>query len=172
MAALMLTKLKQYWQLLFYGRFGEQFRFLAAGGVNTVVGYGLFALGYWLLNPLFAPLAGAGSASMGSASHSGLSVWIGQHSYAVIQWITWVCSVPFGAFTLKYFAFQSPGPYLPQAARSYLVYLPAQLVSNLLLILFVSRFHLHPLVAQLLTICIATVISYLGHKFFTFRKPD
>ena len=131
---------------MFNGRYGEQVRFLLAGGINATVAYALFALGLWLLTPLFSI----------------------EHSYLLIQWIAWIVSVPFGAFTLKYFAFRASGPYLPQALRSYLVYLPVQLASWGLLAFFTIVGGLHPLVAQLVAMAIATIISYLGHKFFTF----
>ena len=100
----------------------------------------------------------------------------------------WVITVPFGAFTFKYYAFQSEGRYLPQAIKAYAVYLPAQLLSSVLLVTFVRLFTLrlgesvglitiagrtiNPLVliSQLCTILFATVVSYLGHKYFTFRS--
>jgi len=101
-----------------------------------------------------------------------------------------VLSVPFGAWTLKYYAFQSGGPYLPQALRSYVIYLPAQLLSSALLLLFARLFtswsalSLSPLavgertvdpiilIAQLCTIFFATIVSYIGHKYFTFRPQS
>jgi len=51
------------------------------------------------------------------------------------------------------------------------VYLPAQGISSLLLWLAVQVLHLAPAVGQLLTIAFATVFSYIGHKYFTFRIP-
>jgi len=99
----------------------------------------------------------------------------------------WAVSVPFGAFTFKYYAFQSKGPYLPQALKSYAVYLPAQLLATALLFAFVRLFTswlgetilpitigeraISPivLIAQFCTIFFTTIVSYLGHKYFTFR---
>ena len=146
----------------------EPIRFLLAGGLNTLVGYLLFALG---LVALTLPLRS-------------VTGWVGEHYYVIIQWIMWAISVPFGAFTLKYYAFQSEGAYLPQALRSYGVYLPAQLLSSVLLIVFMRLLRdffpalshtIYPidvtvLIAQLGTIVFATVVSYLGHKYFTFRS--
>ena len=162
---------------LINGTHGEKVRFLLAGGLNTVVGYGLFALGLWLLTPVFAPLAHLSPAECGSTMRDFLwvddmtphLVWVGEHSHLFIQWIMWVLSVPFGALTLKYFAFRAEGAYLPQALKAYVVYLPAQLVTSGLLAFFTLIVGLHPLLGQLFAIVIAVIVSYLGHKYFTFR---
>ncbi|MCL2491380.1 MAG: hypothetical protein FWE87_01330 [Coriobacteriia bacterium] len=146
----------------------EPLRFLLAGGINTLWGYLLFALGLFALT---VPLSSAEG-------------WVGEHYYLIIQWLMWALSVPFGAFTLKYYAFQSEGAYLPQALRSYGVYLPAQLLSSFLLVLFLrilrtlaprlagvfESIDLTVLIAQLCTVLFATIVSYFGHKYYTFRS--
>jgi len=158
----MVARLKTYlWEL------PEPVRFLLAGGVNTLFGYLMFTLGFFALS---LPLQAVG----------GL---ITQHYYLIIQWAMWVLSVPFGAFTFKYYAFQSQGAYLPQALRSYSVYLPAQLLASILLVVFLRLIHAtwptlaaqrYPfdvtvLVAQACTLVFSTTVSYLGHKYWTFR---
>lgn len=137
----------------------EPIRYLLAGIANTIFGYSLFAVGLFLLTgplrnlPDFFPY----------------HAFIADYYYSIIQWLMWVLSVPFGAATFKYYAFCSPGPYIRQAIKSYGVYLPAQLLSAGLLILGVEWLGLHPLVSQALTLVFATVVSYFGHKYITFR---
>jgi len=170
-------KMREAIDSLINGAQGEKVRFLLAGGLNTLLAYGLFALGLWLLTPLFAPLAQLPPAECMGTSIDFLwvddmtpyLVWIGEHSYLLIQWIMWVLSVPFGAFTLKYFAFRAEGAYLPQALRAYVVYLPAQLIASGLLAFFTLVLGFHPLLGQLFALTIAIIVSYLGHKYFTFR---
>ncbi|MCL2024713.1 MAG: hypothetical protein FWG78_02915 [Coriobacteriia bacterium] len=156
----------------------EPLRFLLAGAVNTAFGYLLFAFGLFLLTTPLEALA----------PYGGIRTVIADNYFLVVQWIMWFFSVPFGAFTLKYYAFQSAGPYLPQAVRSYAVYLPAQLLASVLLFAFTHLFanflgSLAPLIiagraidptvllAQFCTIFFTTIVSYLGHKSFTFRAP-
>ena len=170
-------KLREIIDSLINGTHGEKVRFLLAGGLNTAVGYGMFALGLWLLTPLFAPLAQLPPAECGSTMRDFLwvddmtpyLVWIGENSHLFIQWIVWILVVPFGAFTLKFFTFRAEGAYLPQALKAYVVYLPTQLVSSGLLAFFTLIAGLHPLLGQLFVVVIAAVVSYLGHKYFTFR---
>jgi putative flippase GtrA len=58
-----------------------------------------------------------------------------------------------------------------EIGRAYFVYLPLQVLSSLFLKVAVSVFGLPPLIGQLLTVSVAAVLSYLGHKYFTFRAP-
>jgi putative flippase GtrA len=133
---------------------GDKFRFLLAGGINTLFAYALFALGLWILTPAFSFLA------------------MSECSYLLIQWFMWALSVPFSVLTLKYFAFRAKGSYLRQTIRSYAIYLPLQLFASLSLASFSFVLGLHPLIGQLITVFIVALISYLGHKYFTFRQTD
>jgi len=169
---------------LLNGAHGEKFRFLLAGGVNTIAAYLLFALGLWLLTPVFAPLTLIDSSYWQYGSTTPFPFdelpfligavpalkWIGENSYLVIQWIMWVIGVPLAAANLKYFAFRAEGPYLPQALRAYLVYLPMQVVTFLFLAFFTLVLGMHPLLGQLFALGIATIMSYFGHKYFTFKQ--
>ncbi|MCL2525725.1 MAG: GtrA family protein [Coriobacteriia bacterium] len=166
-------KLPEPLHSLIEGKYGEKFRFLLAGGFNTAAGYSLFALGLLVLTPVLTPLAAFAPAGGGATFVSHLATvlnWIGEHPYLVIQWIMWALSVPIGAFTLKYFAFRAQGPFVKQALRSYVVYLPAQMVASACLFFFATLLGFPVLVAQLFSVAIATIISFLGHKYFTFKQ--
>lgn len=146
----------------FYDRHGEKFRYLLVGVWNTVVGYGLFV----------ALLATIGSQLQTlESSPLPLVALIGRDYYVLVQWIAWVLCVPLSTLTMKYVAFRSRGQLLHQIGRAYFVYIPAQGLSTLLLWLTVQVAHLSPQVGQLVTIIFATVFSYLGHKYFTFKTP-
>ncbi|NLE74738.1 MAG: GtrA family protein [Actinobacteria bacterium] len=95
---------------------------------------------------------------------------IGAHYYLVIQWFVWVISIPPNTLLMRHFAFRAQGDWRHQVARSYLVYLPAQLLNAGLLVLMVRGFGLTPILGQLSAAVIVTVMTYLGHKYFTFRK--
>jgi len=143
-------------------RFEEPLRFLIVGAVNTAFNYGLFALLLWLLEPVISHLA----PSPVSVLHLA-----GTHPYAVIQWIAWALSVPVSTYTMKRFVFKKGGSYPAQVLRAYGVYLPAQLIASGVLIFCVQGLGFPPLLGQLIAVCFSTVVSYLGHKFFTFRTP-
>jgi len=95
----------------------------------------------------------------------------GHESYLLLFWAVWVVAVVQSTATMKYFAFRSGGHFWRQTARAYLIYLPAQGLSTLLLWVGVTLLQLSPPMAQLITIFFTTIFSYLGHKYFTFRVP-
>ena len=94
---------------------------------------------------------------------------LGHGYYLVVQWVAWVLMVPVSTTTMKYLAFRSPGRLLPQVMRAYLVYLPAQGISSLILWLTVRVAGLPPQLGQLIAIALVTAFTFLGHKYFTFR---
>lgn len=145
-----------------YDVHGEKFRFLVVGAWNTLFSYVLFAAMLWLLGPVLQPL---------STSENALAAWIGEHYYLVVQWLSWVIAVPQSTTTLKYLAFRSKGHLPSEIGRSFFVYLPMQAFSSVMLWLFSGVLGIPPLLGQLLTVGISAVLSYVGHKNFTFKQP-
>jgi hypothetical protein len=91
--------------------------------------------------------------------------------YFPVFWAVWVIGVTQSTIAFKYLAFRSPGAPWPQVWRAYFVYLPVQALSSLLLWLGVDVAHLSPRVVQLALVILQTILTYLGHKYFTFRRP-
>jgi putative flippase GtrA len=143
-----------------YDRHGEKLRYLVIGVWNTALSYVVFLLALRYLGPTLQALSGPGVAG-----------WISRYYYLVLQWAVWVLMVVNSTVMMKYFAFRSKGHLLHQIGRAYLVYLPAQGISTVILWLAVKVLSLSPAIGQLITVVIATVFSYIGHKYFTFRVP-
>lgn len=148
---------------LLYRSHGDKIRFLFVGMLNTAFGYGLYLV---LLAMTRIGLEAA------SAAGVGIPTVITGNYFLISQWASWVLSVPFGTWTLKNLVFRSPGRYLPQMIKAYAVYLPGTLVNSVGLWLAVQALGLAPSVGQLLALTVAVMISYLGHKYFTFRTPE
>jgi putative flippase GtrA len=138
-----------------YDVHGEKLRYLAVGVFNTAVGYSMF---YAATRMFTAPLEAATGLDKAAVA-------------LIIQWGTWVLAVVVSTTTMKYFAFRSKGHLGKQILRAYLIYLPAQGISSIILWVAMRVFGLSALVGQLFAIIIATVFSYIGHKYFTFRVP-
>lgn len=145
-----------------YARHGDKLRYVVVGACNTAIHYVLFLVMLALVGEPLHSLADRSSE---------LLVFIGRHYYLVVQWVAWVMIVPLAATNFKYLVFRSPGKLYRQILRAYLVYLPAQLISTGLLWLSVKVLDLPPALGQLITIVIATIIGYIGHRYFTFRVP-
>ena len=70
---------------------------------------------------------------------------------------------------MKWLVFKKRGKYLKEYIRCNLTYLSVLIINLILLYLFVEFLFLNPFVAQCLATSINIVISYLGHKHFSFK---
>lgn len=121
-------------------------RYLLVGGFNTLVGYGL-GVGLYL--------------ALADRLH-----------ILVIGLIANVLAISFSFTSYKYLVFRSPGHWLAEYLRSYLVYGGSAVVGIMLLWLLVDGLRLPIWLAQGVAMSMTIVASYLGHDRFTFRRPQ
>ena len=128
----------------FYLRRREQVLYLVVGGWNTVFGYGIWAL---------------------------LQLVLGEQlHYLVVVLIAWPIAVLNAYLGYRYVVFNSRGPILRELPRFSLVYMAA-LVANIVLLPIALRvLPLSIYVVQAVLMTLVVVCSYLGHKYFSFRK--
>jgi len=124
----------------------ERVRFLVVGGINTVVGYALFAV--------LQITAGHVIGYLGSL--------YGSYLLAVT-----LAFVLHRRFT---FRVEGTGNRLVDFLRFASVYVVSLAANTLVLPLLVELAHLDPLVAQAISVVVTTVVSYFGHKYFSFRR--
>jgi putative flippase GtrA len=138
----------------------EKLRFLVVGGWNTLFAYGML----WVLDSLL---------------HDHLH-------YTLIITLNWIVGVTQNLFTFKLFVFRTKGSWLKEYLRSYVVYgagflLNLAIVSGIMELLRPSDIPVHLgsatltipklMIAALPALLIVTVVSYVGHKYFTYRRP-
>ncbi|MEO5921593.1 MAG: GtrA family protein [Pseudolysinimonas sp.] len=122
----------------------ERTRFLLTGGINTVVGYGLFALVQWTVGHLIGYVA---------------SLLIA-HLLASLL-----------AFTLyRRYVFRVSGRWFVDFLRFQTVYLLPLAANVVALPLLVAVAGLNVYLAQAMIVIVSTVVSYFGHKYFSFRR--
>ena len=122
----------------------QSLRYLMAGGWNTVFGYGIGVGLYTILSS--------------------------QLHVAVIAAIANIFAITMSFLTYKLFVFKTTGNWLSEYGRSYLVYGSMALLSIVLLWAMVDHLGMDIWYAQALVILLTVGVSYLGHKFFTFRS--
>jgi len=123
----------------------DRVRFLVIGGVNTVVGYGLFVFVQRL---------------------------IGDHvSYFGSVLIAHLGASLLAFFLYRHWVFRVRGNLVVDFLRFQLVYV-APLLANLLALPFlVAVAGINVYLAQAMIVVVTSVVSYVGHKFFSFRRP-
>ncbi|MBN1545865.1 MAG: GtrA family protein [Syntrophaceae bacterium] len=124
----------------------QEFRFLIAGGVNTVFGYALFA---------------------------GMVYLLSEHiHYMIIALFCNVLSITFAFLTQRTYVFKAKGHVIGEYFRFYSVYAVSSFLSLLALPLLVEFFGMNIYVAPIVIMAAAAVFSFFGHKHFSFRnKP-
>ena len=130
-----------------YDRHGEKLRFLFVGGWNTAFGIGVL----WLLDR-YIPY------DMNS---------LVQKEAVLI--VSWVISVTHNFFTFKLLVFRTEGNWLKEYLRMYVTYAATFLVQSVLILALSSWLGWSLFWANLPTVAVVTVMSYFGHKYFTFR---
>ena len=121
----------------------RRFRFLIAGGWNTMFGYGSFAGLYWLLCHRF-------------------------HYLVILAGCT-IINITMAFMTHKFFVFRTRGNYVREYLRYYVVYAVPTGIGFVALPFGIEVLHMNAYLAQLCIMGITVVISYLGHKHVTFR---
>ncbi len=115
-------------------------RFIFVGILNTIVGYGAyFILLYLNIYYIFALLI----SSVIGITHS--FIWN------------------------KKWTFKSKGDVRRESLRFISVYGMAFLINLVILALFVEKFMFDPKIAQIFALCIVTMISFFGHKYWSFK---
>ena len=126
----------------------ERVRFLVVGGINTVVGYALFAI--------LQITAGHVIGYLGSLYGS------------------YVIAVTLAFVLHRRFTFQvhGTGNRFVDFVRFASVYVVSLAANTVVLPVFVELVGLDPLVAQAVSVVVTTVVSYFGHKYFSFRRTS
>jgi putative flippase GtrA len=119
-------------------------RYLIVGGWNTVFGYSLFALLYFLLSARI--------------------------HYLVIAIISSIIAITMAYAGYKIFVFKTKGNYLHEYLKFYVVYGFSMILGLILLPIFVEFLKMNVYLAQAIATIACIFVSFIGHRNFSFRK--
>jgi putative flippase GtrA len=123
----------------------QRLAFLVVGGINTVVGFLAFAA---------------------------FLVLLGQRHYLAVLGCAHVVSVLIAFVLYRFVVFRVRGHLLADLWRFETVYLSALAVNLVLLPLLVELAHLPVLLAQALIMALTSMMSWLGHKNYSFQRSS
>jgi putative flippase GtrA len=129
----------------------QRVAFLVVGGINTVVGFGIFV---------------ACSLTVGHAVDHRFGTVAG--SLATLG-MAHVLGVLFAFVMHRRFVFRVRGHLLRDLARFESVYLTTLSINAVALPVLVEL-GLHRILAQAIILAASTVVSYFGHRYFSFRR--
>ena len=124
----------------------QRIRFLIVGGINTVVGYTLFAVfTQWLFSDVFL-------------------------GYLISLGLSYALAISLAFVLYRRLVFVVRGHVVRDLVRFISVYIVAIGANALALPLLVEIAGLPPLLAQAIILVVTTLLSFLGHKNFSFRR--
>ena len=126
----------------------QRFAFLVVGGLNTAIGFGWFVLFEFLVG-----------------RH------LGQFGYLATLGLAHIASVLCAFVLYRRFVFRVRGHVLRDLGRFELLYLVSLGINYVCLPLLVQLAHFPPIAAQGVIVIVTTLISFFGHKNFSFRRP-
>ena len=119
----------------------QQIRFLFVGGLNTIVGYGTYAL---LLMMDF--------------------------NYLLANTIGTIVGIIHSYIWNRKFTFKSNSNIKKEIPKFIFVYLISYLIGLLNLYILVKKIGINEYMAGIINIVTTTLISWFGHKYFSFRR--
>lgn len=123
----------------------EKVRFLLVGGFNTLFGFVIYAMFTFLLQNI-------------------------EFGYMLALIISQITSL-FVAFALhKKVTFRKDGHTIKDFIRFALVNSVSYAINLVILPILVHGLDWHPLVAQFSVLVVTTLISFVGHKYFSFKR--
>ena len=136
----------------------EKLRFLVVGVWNVVFSMGVL----WVLERLIP--YGPGSPLAASIGVVGAK--------QVVLVVNWVIAVTQNMFTFKLLVFRTKGHWLREYARMYVTYTGTFIVESVMVQAISAVAGWSLFWARVPTLVVVTVLSYLGHKYFTFRTVE
>lgn len=132
----------------------QTFRYAASGGGNTLLGFLVYFISYrFILEE--------------QDLHFGFYAF---KAHVAALFISFLITFPIGFFMSKYVVFSdSRMKGRVQLVRYFMICMFNLLLNYLLLKIFVERFHIYAVIAQILTTSIVIVFSYLAQRHFSFK---
>ena len=121
----------------------QPIRFLFVGGLNTIVGYGVYALLLYL-----------------------------NVNYLIANTISTIIGIIHSYLWNRFFTFKSKNKALKEITKFVSVYIVSYLIGTCTLFIFKDKLNISPYIAGLINLVITTLVSYFGHKFYSFKKED
>ena len=132
----------------------QTFRYAASGGGNTLLGLTIYFISYKYI-------------FFEKEFHFSFYAFKG---HIAALFISFCITFPIGFFMLKYVVFSDSNMKgRIQLFRYFMICLFNLVLNYILLKIFVERFHIYPVIAQVLTIAIVVLFSYIAQRNFSFK---
>lgn len=146
-----------FWAESIWFRFPEKLRYLLVGGFNTVLSYSLLNLLDWTFNRI------------NQAQGWNFPRELVANVALLIQY---TITINISVFTMRRYVFQSHGQWKKEFAKAWSVYIFIYLINAPSMTLLMVVFGLSTWAAQGIYLVFSTILTFILHKYFSFRKTE
>lgn len=136
-------------------KFPEKLRFLLVGGFNTVFAYAILNLLDWSFGKI------------NTRNNWGFSPESIANAALLIQYII---TINVSVATMRYYVFRGRGDWRKEFAKAWSVYIFLYLINAPIMTFLMVVFGLKTWAAQGIYLTFSTIITFILHKYFSFRR--
>ncbi|MDO4162145.1 MAG: GtrA family protein [Pseudomonadota bacterium] len=133
----------------------QKLRFLLVGGFNTVFAYSLLAVILWFFEGINQRLA-----------LNYIPVIVANAAL----FVQYVITINVSFLTMRYYVFQSHGDWKHEFVKAWSVYIFLYMINSPILSFLMVIVGLSPLVSQALYLTFSTIVTFILHKYYSFRR--
>ena len=97
---------------------------------------------------------------------------LGENHYILLAVVSNIISITNAYICYKLFVFKTKGNILKEYLKCYVVYGLSMLLGLLLLYVFVDIAGLNPVIANIISVLLLTIVSFVGHRYYSFKNKS
>lgn len=97
---------------------------------------------------------------------------LGENHYILLAVVSNIISITNAYICYKLFVFKTKGNILKEYLKCYVVYGLSMLLGLLLLYVFVDIAGLNPITANIISVLLLTIVSFIGHRYYSFKNKS
>lgn len=97
---------------------------------------------------------------------------LGENHYILLAVVSNIISITNAYICYKLFVFKTKGNILKEYLKCYVVYGLSMLLGLLLLYVLVDIAGLNPVTANVISVLLLTIVSFIGHRYYSFKNKS
>ncbi len=97
---------------------------------------------------------------------------LGENHYILLAVVSNIISITNAYICYKLFVFKTKGNILKEYLKCYVVYGLSMLLGLLLLYVLVDIAGLNPVTANIISVLLLTIVSFIGHRYYSFKNKS
>ncbi len=97
---------------------------------------------------------------------------LGENHYILLAVVSNIISITNAYICYKLFVFKTKGNILKEYLKCYVVYGLSMLLGRFFYMFFVDIAGLNPVIANIISVLLLTIVSFVGHRYYSFKNKS